>query len=148
VSTDDRASSRVLGDLEAEFAALWQLRKVRAREFATLLHPQLDPTALPLIGELGGHGPLRPTALAERLHLDLSTVSRQLTAVSRLGLVQRFADPDDARARLVDLTPEAREKFTGYRRRMLAQWRRSVESWDVGDVETLTKLLQRLRLDW
>jgi DNA-binding MarR family transcriptional regulator len=148
VSTDERTPSRVLADLEAEFSAIWQLRKVRAREFTQLLHPQLDPTALPLIGELGVHGPLRPTDLAERLHLDPSTVSRQLTAVAKLDLVHRFADPEDARVRLVDLTPAAREKFTAYRRRMLAQWRRSLEGWEPGEVETLTKLLQRLRQDW
>ncbi|WP_432562369.1 MarR family winged helix-turn-helix transcriptional regulator [Kineococcus sp. SYSU DK003] len=141
-------SAGLLADLEAEFAALWQLRKVRAREFAGLLHPHLDPTALPLLGELGTGGPLRPTEIAERLHLDPSTVSRQLAATEKLGLVVRVPDPRDARARLVDLTPQARGKFTAYRRELLARWRSSLGAWDPGEVETLTKLLHRVRQDW
>jgi DNA-binding MarR family transcriptional regulator len=139
---------RLLSALETEFAALQQLRKAGARDLAQLLHPQLDPTALPLIAELGTSGALRPTDLVRRLHLDPSTVSRQLNATEKLRLVHRYPDPSDARARLVDLTPQAREKFTGYRDNLLARWRQSVQRWSPGDVETLTKLLQRLRTDW
>lgn len=148
VATHERTPGPALAELEAEFAALWQLRKARAREFTQLLHPHLDPTALPLLGELGQHGPLRPTGLADRLHLDPSTVSRQLNATERLGLVRRFPDPTDARARLVDLTEQARGKFEGYREELIARWRSSLGNWAPGEVETLTKLLQRLRQDW
>ena len=141
-------SPELLTDLESEMGALWQLRKARARELAHLLHPRMDPTALPLIAALGESGPLRPTDLVRQLHLEASTISRQIAAVERLGLVTRLPDPSDARARLIDLTPAARELVTGYRDQLLAQWRRSLTGWPPGDVEQLTKLLHRLRQDW
>lgn len=141
-------SQRLLADLESEMAALWQLRKARARELAHLLHPRLDPTALPLIAAVGVSGALRPSDLVRQLHLDPSTVSRQITATERLGLVARLPDPSDARARLIDLTPAAREQVTTYRDQLLEQWRRSLTGWPPGDVEQLTTLLHRLRQDW
>jgi len=137
-----------LAELEAEMAALWQLRKARARDLAHLLHPRLDPTALPLIATLGMSGAMRPTDLVRTLHLDPSTISRQLAAVERLGLVTRVPDPSDARARLIDLTPAALEQVTSYRDRLMGQWRRSLTGWPPGDVEQLTKLLHRLRQNW
>jgi DNA-binding MarR family transcriptional regulator len=154
VSQDDAsaplpgAPEGALAELEAEMAALWQLRKASARELAHLLHPRLDPTALPLIAALGRSGAMRPTELVRTLHLDPSTISRQLAAVERLGLVTRVPDPSDARARLVDLTAPAREQFTDFSQRQLEQWRRSLAGWPPGDVEQLTKLLHRVRQNW
>jgi len=141
-------SQQLLTDLESEMGALWQLRKARARELAHLLHPRLDPTALPLIAALGVSGALRPSDLVRQLHLDPSTISRQINAAERLGLVVRLPDPTDARARLIDLTPAAREQVTTYRDRLLEQWQRSLGGWPPGDIEQLTKLLHRLRQDW
>ena len=144
----ENASPQALADLEDEFGALWQLTRARARELAHLLHPRLDPTALPLISALGVSGPMRPSELVRQLHLDASTVSRQISAAQRLGLVDRTLDPGDARSRLVDLTPQAREQFTGYRDQQLGRWRHSVAGWPPGDVERLTELLHRLRQNW
>ena len=141
----EQSAETALAAMEAEMAALWQLRKARARDLVHLLHPRLDPTALPLIGALGTLGAMRPSDLVRQLHLEPSTISRQIAAVERLGLVSRVPDPSDARARLVDLTPSAREQFTTYRDQQLQQWRRSLHGWPAGDVEELTRLLRRLR---
>ncbi|WP_432492177.1 MarR family winged helix-turn-helix transcriptional regulator [Kineococcus auxinigenes] len=135
----------VLAALEEEMAVRSQLRRARARELAHLLHPRLDPTAVPLIGVLGASGALRPSDLVRALHLDASTVSRQITAVERLGLVTRVPDPTDARARLVDLTAQAREQFTAYRDEQLDHWEHSFRGWSADDVQQLTRLLRRLR---
>lgn len=49
-------------------------------------------------------GPLRLTALAKLVAVDLSVVSRQVKALEDVGFVQRAPDPADARAFLVSAT--------------------------------------------
>jgi len=137
-----------LADLETEMAGLWQLSRARAREVAQVIHPRLDPTAYPLIAVLGRSEAMRPSELMRALHLDASTVSRQIAAVERLGLVTRVPDPSDARARLVALTPEARERVTDVRREQLARRKASLADWPPEDIAQLTRLLRRLRERW
>jgi DNA-binding MarR family transcriptional regulator len=70
--------------------------------------PSLDRPALMLLFGAVEHGPVRPSALADSLHLDLSTVSRQLAGLENSGWVARERDPDDRRAFLVRATGEGR----------------------------------------
>jgi DNA-binding MarR family transcriptional regulator len=142
------APGEALADLETEMAALWQLSRARAREVAQVIHPRLDPTAYPLIAVLGRSEAMRPSELMRALHLDASTVSRQIAAVERLGLVTRVPDPSDARARLVALTPEARERVNDVRREQLARRQASLADWPPDDVAQLTRLLRKLRERW
>lgn len=137
-----------LADLESELAALWQRWRARARELAQSVHPRLDPTAYPLIAVLGRSEAMRPSELMRALHLDASTVSRQISAVERLGLVTRVPDPSDARARLVALTPEARERVADVRRQQLERFEASLADWPPHDIAVLTGLLRRLRERW
>ena len=50
--------------------------------------------------------PLRVSALAEVVHSDVSTVSRQVSTLVDLGFVIRGPDPDDGRAQALTLTDE------------------------------------------
>ena len=75
------------------------------RQHAPRRHPQVDPMAYPLLFNLKA-GSLRVSALAERLHSDVSTVSRQVTTLVDLGFVTRGPDPDDGRAQALTLTAE------------------------------------------
>ena len=143
-----RSLSEALADLEREMAALWQLSRARSRELAQVIHPRLDPTAYPLIAALGRSEAMRPSELMRALHLDASTVSRQISAVERLGLVTRVPDPSDARARLVALTPEARERVADVRREQLARRKASLADWSPEDIVQLTHLVHRLRERW
>jgi DNA-binding MarR family transcriptional regulator len=137
-----------LADLEAEMAAVWQLSRARTRELAHEVHPRLDPTAYPLIAALSRAEAMRPSEMMRTLHLDASTVSRQISAVQRLGLVTRVPDPSDARARLVALTPAARERVAEVRGEHLTRFEASLSDWPAEDVAELARLLRRLRESW
>jgi len=54
--------------------------------------------------ELRDAGPMTVTALAERLNIDRTNVSRLCARMSSSGEVERVANPADGRARLVQLT--------------------------------------------
>jgi DNA-binding MarR family transcriptional regulator len=53
-------------------------------------------------------GPLTIGALAERLGVSQQAASKSVADLERRGYVERTADPDDARARLVALTARGR----------------------------------------
>ena len=57
-------------------------------------------------------GPTRMGDLAEQQTCDPSTVTAMVRRLERDGYVQRVTDPNDARARLVQLTPLGRKART------------------------------------
>ncbi|WP_406213232.1 MarR family winged helix-turn-helix transcriptional regulator [Streptomyces canus] len=122
----------------------------RARASAGRLHPELSLVSYTLLGHLEERDGCRATDLAAHYALDKSTVSRQVSALERAGLVERRQDPEDHRVqvlhlteagrhilgqvtvsrraavgeRLADWTPEDLERFAGYLVRYNA-WPRS-----------------------
>ncbi|MEU9326382.1 MarR family transcriptional regulator [Streptomyces canus] len=122
----------------------------RARASAGRLHPELSLVSYTLLGHLEERDGCRATDLAAHYALDKSTVSRQVAALERAGLVERRQDPEDHRVqvlhlteagrhilgqvtvsrraavgeRLADWTPEDLERFAGYLVRYNA-WPRS-----------------------
>ena len=80
--------------------------------------------------------PVRPSDLAEQMHLDLSTVSRHVTGLVDRGLLERAADPDDARAQLVRLTPAGDDVFTTIVESRAASIGDAVRHWSTNDRRT------------
>jgi DNA-binding MarR family transcriptional regulator len=84
-----------------------------AKELHTVVGPRVGPVlerpAFVLLVRIADRGPLRPSAVADALCVDLSTVSRQLAALESAGWVARERDAEDRRAHLVRVTPEGRE---------------------------------------
>jgi DNA-binding MarR family transcriptional regulator len=70
--------------------------------------PVLERPAFVMLLRIAEQGPLRPSALADCLFVDLSTVSRQLATLETAGWVVREKDPDDRRAQLLQATAEGR----------------------------------------
>ena len=133
-----------MADLEAAISDTWSWARANARTGAKALDPRLDVTAYPLVSMLCWRGAMRPSDLAAALYLDKSTVSRQIDAAARVGLVERGPHPDDARAVTVRLTPDGRERVEALRAARLERWRAALAEWAPGDIVELTRLLGQL----
>ncbi|QBJ97689.1 MarR family transcriptional regulator [Rhodococcus sp. ABRD24] len=131
-------------DLEIELADMWRRGRIRSRELARQIDPKLDPAGYPLLALLIRHDAVPMSALIAELGVEKSTLTRQIDAVVRLGLVERTPDPHDARARLVALTGSGRDRLTVLRNEEIARWRERLSRWDPEDIQQLTKLLHRL----
>ncbi|MEU2348807.1 MarR family winged helix-turn-helix transcriptional regulator [Modestobacter sp. NPDC049651] len=131
--------------LEEEMAGLWRRGRSRIRDAARAVDPQLDPASYPLLTVLVRRGPTRVSDLGAALDLDKSTVSRQVDAAARLGLVDRVPDPADARVRLVTLTELGHRQMDAVHTQRLARWRASLATWEADDLQQLTALLRRLQ---
>ncbi len=139
-----RTAADPITRLEDALADMWRQGRSRARLRAHAIDPALDPSSYPLFTILARHDSMPMSQLVAALELDKSTVTRQVDAVVRLGLVERHPDPDDARARVVSLTEVGRQRVDAVVASAVAEWRARLSKWDPDDIRTLTELLRRL----
>ena len=130
--------------LEREIALLLRRARAISARLAGELHPDLDGAAYGLLALLQDTGPLRASDLVTRLGLDKSTVSRQVSTLVDLGLVERTADPADGRAQVLTPSAEGSARLAAIREVRRARWEADLASWPAEDVATLAELLSRL----
>ena len=130
--------------LEREIGLLLRRSRAISTRLAGQLHPDLDGAAYGLLALLEDAGPLRASDLVIRLGLDKSTVSRQISTLVELGLVDRTADPADGRAQVLTPSAEGSARLTEIRDVRRARWEADLSGWPAEDVATLAELLNRL----
>jgi len=107
----------------------------------------VDKAGLAVLHEMRRSGILRPSDLAAEMRLDLSTVSRHLRSLEQQGLVQRTADPDDARAQRISVTTHGGDVLTRVMGHRAATIGVAISHWPEGDRRVLGQLLRRLAHD-
>jgi DNA-binding MarR family transcriptional regulator len=107
-------------------------------------HVQVERSTYVLLRRLAECAPVRLSDLAFDLGLDISTVSRQIAGLIERGLVRRGTDPDDARARRLELTGTGRDLLRRVRRGRQAWLADAIDDWSDDDRERLASLLDRL----
>ncbi|MFF0156418.1 MarR family winged helix-turn-helix transcriptional regulator [Streptomyces sp. NPDC005263] len=115
----------------------------RARASAGRMHPQLSLVSYTLLGHLEESGGCRATDLAAHYALDKSTVSRQVTALQRAGLVERRRDPEDHRVQVLHLTEAGRSILAEVTVSRRAAVRERLADWTPDDLERFAACLVR-----
>ncbi|MER6632430.1 MarR family transcriptional regulator [Streptomyces sp. NPDC000987] len=115
----------------------------RARASAGRLHPELSLVSYTLLGHLEESGGCRTTDLAAHYALDKSTVSRQVTALERAGLVERRLDPEDHRVQVLHLTDAGRRILDRVTRSRRTALRERLADWSEEDLERFARYLTR-----
>ncbi|MGX6601811.1 MarR family winged helix-turn-helix transcriptional regulator [Micromonosporaceae bacterium Da 78-11] len=98
------ADEAVLGTIETQVARLMRLAEATRRATDMKPHRALDRAAYVILRQLQQHGPHNVSALAGALNLDGSTVTRQVTALQKDGLIERHRDPRDGRGTVIEAT--------------------------------------------
>ncbi|GAB3305508.1 MarR family transcriptional regulator [Geodermatophilus aquaeductus] len=130
--------------LEREIGLLLRRSRAISARLARELHPDLDGAAYGLLALLADAGPLRASDLVARLGLDKSTVSRQVSSLVALGLVDREADPADGRAQVLTPTAEGAARLARIRNARRERWEADLSGWPAEDITVLGELLARL----
>src|SRR5687767_12606416 len=130
--------------LEREIGLLLRRSRAISARLSRELHPDLDGAAYGLLALLQDSGPLRASDLVTRLGLDKSTVSRQVSSLVDLGLVDRTADPVDGRAQVLTPSTEGSARLSRIRDVRRARWESDLGDWPAEDVARLGELLGRL----
>ncbi len=95
-----------IGTIELELIKL--VRHLETFGRRSSLYVQVDRAGYLAMRVLEDLGPTSTNALAQALHLDASTVTRQVAALERAGFVVRRPDPADGRSSIIALTPGGR----------------------------------------
>jgi len=103
------------------------------------------PRALfPLLVRIGASGAIGVTVLAEQVGRDHSTISRQVAALEKLGLVKRRANADDSRIHEAAITAKGEQtvsRITKARRKLLGKL---LSDWSEKERHDLARLNQKL----
>jgi DNA-binding MarR family transcriptional regulator len=103
---------------ESESAARLRLAITRvARRLRQEANADLSPSLTSALASIEGHGPVTPSELANCERVQRPTITRVLTRLTELGLIERAADPADGRSTLVSITPSGRALLNELRTR-------------------------------
>jgi DNA-binding MarR family transcriptional regulator len=127
---------------------LSMISRAKAQFAGTHTADGIERAAYALLGRLILAGPHRTTALADAVHSDTSTVSRQVSTLVQHGLVKRQADPEDGRACLLVATEAGEETFRRAKEARTRHMAAILAEWPETDRRTLVMLLRRLNDDF
>ncbi|MER8089948.1 MarR family winged helix-turn-helix transcriptional regulator [Streptomyces sp. NPDC087532] len=134
--TDD---DRELPGLVRELVTL--SRRFRAN--AERLHPDLSFVDYSLLSEMAERNGVRAGDLVGLYGLNKSTISRQVTALQRAGLVVREVAPDNRRVQLLHLSDSGRQLLARADARMFREVDARTAGWSPDEVRALRSLLVR-----
>ncbi|MFD9540388.1 MarR family winged helix-turn-helix transcriptional regulator [Streptomyces sp. NPDC060022] len=115
----------------------------RARSAAARLHPELPLVSYTLLAHIDHRHGCRATDLAAHYMLDKSTVSRQVAALEKLGLVERHPDPDDHRIQVLHPTATGTQALASTQASRRAAYRERLSEWTADDLAQFAEYLLR-----
>ena len=139
-SDDDLA---LADDVSGQLIRLVRLMDRRQAQYQAEHPDAVERATYFLLVHLVKGGPQRAATLAEAVHSDPSTISRQVGHLVRLGFVERMADPEDGRATLLTATDEGRRVFEENRRMRIERFAEMLSDWPVADRRKFAELLGR-----
>jgi DNA-binding MarR family transcriptional regulator len=137
------ADDETMRALEHEMGVL--VRRIRRliAERARMVHPDLSPVAYSMLMALNDSGPRRASDLVDLFSIDKGAVSRQVSSLLELGLIERSPDPEDRRAAILAITDEGSRRLatvSALRRREVSD---RLASWSENDLRGFVSLLSR-----
>ncbi|MBS4209986.1 MarR family transcriptional regulator [Bacillus sp. FJAT-50079] len=124
--------------IELEMAVL-----VRHLKSVTSNIGKLDRSAYLLLHKLFAEGPLGVKTLANKLQLDISTVSRQTSALEQKGYVEKIPDPQDGRSYFYRITDLGTLEWSKYKEARLDKLTKLLHEWSDEECENFGQLLKK-----
>ncbi len=130
--------------VERELVLMFRRARTLSASVAAQVHPDLDAASYGVLLMVDDAGSMRGMDLAEKVGLDKSTVSRQIAHLVALDLLERAPDPDDGRARRIQLTELGRTRLREVRCQRRQHLYDRFGSWSTDDLRELARLLGKL----
>jgi DNA-binding MarR family transcriptional regulator len=144
---DDGTGRGPFEGLERELRLIIRRAQSSGASIARRVHPELDASAYPLLAHIAEQPGARGSDLATFFGVGRATVSRQLSRLVELGLVERTVDPDDSRGQRIHLTPDGAARLDRARSSRVAMLEGALATWETEEVTQLASLLNRYSAD-
>ncbi|MFZ0664439.1 MAG: MarR family transcriptional regulator [Acidimicrobiales bacterium] len=131
-----------LGVIEIELTKLVRHLETFGRKSSLFVH--VDRAGYIALRTLDLLGPSSLNALAVVLHLDSSTVTRQIAVLESSGFVKRDIDPEDRRSWTITLTAAGRRVMHGVEKARLAAIAEMFKDWSREEIEDLARIMPKL----
>jgi DNA-binding MarR family transcriptional regulator len=141
---EEVAAADDLGSVELELLKLVRHLETFGRKSS--LYHEVDRAGYLALRTLDKLGPSCINGLARELHLDSSTVTRQVSALESADLVARRVDPNDGRSWLIALTPRGRKAMRTVERGRRQAIDSMLASWQSEEVHDLARTIAKLNL--
>lgn len=136
--------SQAIRTLESSFSELIGVFRRMMTQAAETASPGMLPGTYKVLSHLHRLGPATLSVLAERLEADKGLISRSVSELESLGFVERTADPDDRRSRVIALTPLGTERLEAARQPHSGRLQEALVDWSVADIQHAATLLHAL----
>lgn len=137
-----------LHEVEEQMGILAAKIRTSIRDAAAAVDPGLQPFGLKLLRIVERLGPIHAGAAAEMLAVDRTAISRQSRQLEELGLVTTRSDPEDRRARFLELTEEGRSRLGRVGPTGFSSLQRVLGEWEDDDLHRFAGYLARWVHDW
>lgn len=121
-----------------------ELTLVSRHQLNTATTGLLERSAYLMLNRIDVTGPMTARELATALQLEISTVTRQVSAMLRENLVERIPDPDGGLARRLRITPTGATRLSADREHYRTGLSTVVTDWPDEDCVDLYRLLRTL----
>lgn len=103
----------------------------------------LDRSAYLLLHQIASHGSAGVKALADEFHLDISTVSRQASALEQKEYVIKVPDPLDGRAFRFQITELGTKELNEYKQVRIEKITELLKDWSEEERKMFGELLRK-----
>lgn len=130
--------------IETELGLLLRRARAAAERLAREVHPDLEPSAYPLLAWIEREPDVLASELAEHIGVGRGTMSRQLSRLEQLRLIERRPDPEDSRGQLIRVTEEGARRVNHARRARRTYLATALGAWSDEESDLLADQLHRL----
>lgn len=138
------ARRQAVRDLESAFSELMSEYRRSYSQAAESVSPGMLPGTFKVLSTIRRCGSITVSGIAERMTADKGHVSRAVSELEHLGLVERTGDVSDGRVKLITLTREGESRLEVAQSPYVGRLASVLEGWPVESIDQLTALLQAL----
>ncbi|SJM61087.1 MarR family winged helix-turn-helix transcriptional regulator [Gulosibacter sp. 10] len=137
-SRDDR-----IAEIIAEFSEVFAASRANWARYAEEVHPDLRGTSMLILQIVLRKAPVTATELSQILEMDKATVSRQVSKLRELGLVEAEPSEEDRRVTVLTVSESASELLQRIRERWARSYHERFVGWDLEELARLQEALRR-----
>lgn len=129
--------------ITTEFGQVFAFARGRWAKYAEQIHPDLRGVGMLILQTISRNSPITATELTALLNMDKALVSRQVSKLRELELVDARSDDADRRVTLLTISAHGADTLEGLNTQLSAAYEERLAGWSDADRETLVHLLHR-----